>query len=676
MTALPSGDPCRRSRRPGRRLLLAPFTLLVASSAFVVTADEDPPANPLAGLRANSIDAPAASPLGPETPSPLDFGRSSAGGGEQLRPADEVFVPTADIDGDGALRVVWSIDDCCYLYEKRTTVEIVEEGIAAGVPVFAEGLDYEDEFFGPSVIHRRTLDLRVPLEIDASRAGGSMAVTLGWQGCADIGVCYPPQTRTLEVALAPPAAPEPSGDPTGSSEGTAAWRSEQDVLTDRLGEAGYGALPLFFGLGLLLAFTPCVFPMVPILSGIITADSGATSRRAFGLSSVYVLAMAATYAGFGVLAAVSGANLQAAFQHPAVLVAFAGLFVALALSMFGLYELQVPNAVRTRLAAASARRRGGQVVSVGAMGMLSALIVGPCVAAPLIGVLGYIAATGDTVLGGITLFVLALGMGTPLLVVGTSAGRWLPKSGPWMVAVQRFFGILLLGVAIWMLERILPAALVMTLWALLALGAGGIVLARGLAGRPDGFGVSGVGVPGGRVSALAVGALLTIYGAVIAVGAGTGALTPLRPLAGLAASATASAEFEPVASTEALDERLAAAAAAGRPLMLEYYADWCVSCKEMERYTFADPRVAEALSRFELLQADVTDNDADDRALLERFGLVGPPAMLFFVPGREGELRSHRLVGFVRAEAFLQVLERVEAQVGRTAAGSSVATSP
>ena len=605
--------------------------------------------NPLTEIR-EGTEALGSSALGDTSRSPSIIGAATTGTDAELRPADEVFVPAADVDERGDLRVTWAIDDCCYLYEKRTTIEIADEGVAAAEPVFSEGIDYEDEFFGASVIHRRTLEVGVPLEIDVERAGGSMQVTLGWQGCADIGVCYPPQNRTLEVAL--PVAAAAGAD-------AAPWRSEQDLLTERLGEAGYAALPLFFGLGLLLAFTPCVLPMVPILSGIITADPDATSRRAFGLSSVYVLAMAATYAVFGVLAAATGANLQAAFQHPAVLVAFAGLFVALALSMFGLYELKMPNAVRARLAAASAERRGGRAASVGAMGVLSALIVGPCVAAPLIGVLGYIGATGDVVLGGVTLFVLALGMGTPLLVVGTSAGRWLPKTGPWMVAVQRFFGVLLLGVAVWMLERILPAAAAMALWAALALGSGAFVLVRGVAER-DG---APVGRPGRRFAPGPVlGFLLIFYGVVLAVGAGTGAQTPLRPLAGFSGVAEAAPAFEPVASSAALDERLDAAAAAGRPLMLEYYADWCVSCKEMERYTFADPRVVEALSRFELLRADVTENDADDRALLERFDLVGPPAMLFFVPGRVEELRSHRLVGFMKADAFLDVLERVEAQ--------------
>ncbi len=640
--------------------MLAALALLAWTIVPGVSPAQDDAAapNPLVEIR-DGVDALGSSPLGSSplggaSRSPSILGAATAGSDVELRPADEVFIPAVNIDDNGDLHVTWAIDDCCYLYEKRTTIEVAGEGVVAAGPAFSEGIAYEDEFFGASVIHRRTLDVSVPLEIDAQRASGSMQVTLGWQGCADIGVCYPPQSRTLEVALPVAATPGTDG---------AAWRSEQDLLTERLGEVGYAALPLFFGLGLLLAFTPCVFPMVPILSGIITADPDVTSRRAFGLSSVYVLAMATTYALFGVLAAATGANLQAAFQHPAVLVAFAGLFVALALSMFGLYELRMPNAIRTRLAAASAERRGGRAASVGAMGVLSALIVGPCVAAPLIGVLGYIGATGDLVLGGITLFVLALGMGTPLLVVGTSAGRWLPKTGPWMVAIQRFFGVLLLGVAIWMLERILPEAAAMALWSALALGSGAFLLLRRRVERAGAATTEGSGRSGRSLAPGAIlGAALAVYGVVLAVGAGTGAQTPLRPLAGLTGAAELAPEFEPVASSEALDERLAMAAAAGRPLMLEYYADWCVSCKEMERYTFADPRVAEALSRFELLQADVTENDADDRALLERFDLVGPPAMLFFVPGRTEELRSHRLVGFMKADAFLDVLERVEAQ--------------
>jgi len=473
---------------------------------------------------------------------------------------------------------------------------------------------------------------RLPASADND---GMLALEARYQGCAEDGICYPPMRQQINLSLSDaPAAADSMTEPV----------SEQDRLAGLIRD---GALPwvalTFFGFGLLLAFTPCVLPMVPILSSIIVGQGPSLGvRRAFGLSLAFVLAMSLTYTVAGVVVALLGQNLQAAFQHPLILIGFSAIFVALALAMFGVYEFQMPAALQTRLTAASQKQASGTLTGAGVMGVLSALIVGPCVAAPLAAALIVIGQSGDALRGGSALFALSLGMGTPLLAFGASAGKLLPKAGPWMEAVKKFFGILLLGVAVWMIERIVPAAAALVLWGLLALGTG--LLLGALRWGPAS--------PGKRWPRFA-GVAVMLYGAAILVGAATGASSPLRPLEGIGRTAEQAVglDFTYVKTVVDLDRELAAASAAGQTAMLDFYADWCVDCKKMERYTFGEPAVVAALEGVRLLKADVTANDADDQALLKRFGIFGPPTIAFF--GTDGEeRRAYRQVGFAPAPEF------------------------
>ena len=430
--------------------------------------------------------------------------------------------------------------------------------------------------------------------------------------------------------------------------------SDQDRLAGLLTSNPARAIVAFFIAGLLLAFTPCVLPMLPILSGIIIGQGDRiTTMRAFWLSLVYVLAMAVTYTVAGVLAGLFGENLQAMFQNPWVISGFVLIFILLALSMFGFYELQLPARLQTKLAEASNRQQGGHLVGVAVMGFLSALIVGPCVAPPLMAALIVIGSSGDAVLGGTALFALAMGMGTPLILFGVSAGKLVPRAGGWMDAVKAVFGVALLGLSIWMLERILPGGVIMVLWGALAI-ASGVYL-----GALDPL---GEGVSGWRRLWKSLGVILLVLGVLELIGAATGGDNWLKPLEGLrshvsgAAPAEEHAAFRRIKSPVDLEEALAAYGGGGT--MLDYYADWCVECKRMERNTFPDPGVQALMSELQLLQADVTANDEADQALMRNFGVIGPPAILFF--DRNGqEMKAYRLVGYFEPDEFSAHLEKV-----------------
>nr|WP_047198249.1 protein-disulfide reductase DsbD [Caldimonas brevitalea] len=412
---------------------------------------------------------------------------------------------------------------------------------------------------------------------------------------------------------------------------------------------------VFFVAGVLLSLTPCVLPMLPILSSIIVgqAEGGERVSRSRGavLAASYSLGMALVYTAFGIAAGLAGEGLAASLQTPAVLGAFATLLVLLSLSMFGFYDLQLPSGLRQGLARASGRLRGGQLLGVFLMGGLSALIVSPCVAAPLAGALVYISQTRDVVLGGLALFMLAAGMSVPLLLIGASAGRWLPRSGAWMEHVKHFFGALLLAVALWMLQPVLPGWAAMGLWGVLLLVSAVYLRV---------FDPLHGGARGSAKLLKGLGVVLAVLGVLQLIGAASGGNDPAQPLQHLAAGgddngpnpATALPAFRKVASVAELDQVLATAQ---RPVMLDFYADWCVSCKEMERYTFADPRVRDKLASALLLKADVTRNSAEDRALLKRFGLFGPPGTLFF-DAQGQEVRAARVIGFQSADRFLQSL--------------------
>ena len=564
------------------------------------------------------------------------------GAAELLRPED-AFKPSARALDDGrTIEVRFEIADGYYLYRDKFRFSAGPDGVQLGQAVFPQGREKMDETFGKVEVYYRQVAIRLPVERNVS---GVLPLTLQVtsQGCADASVCYPPQKQTVRAELPDPSvAPAAAMAPAGSDESGRIARLLADATL------GWAALS-FFGFGLLLSLTPCTFPMLPILSGIVVGagrNGRSVSRmRAFALSLAYVSGMAVVYAAAGVAAGLSGTMVSSALQNAWVLGAFALIFVVLALSMFGLFELQLPSFLQSKASEEAARLRGGSLSGVAVMGGLSALIVGPCVAAPLAGALLYIGSTGDALLGGLALFCMSLGMGVPLLAVGVSAGALLPKAGPWMVAVNRVFGVILLASAVWIVSPLVPVSVQMLAWALLLIVPA--IFLRALDPLPP-------QTRGWPRFGKAVGVVLLLLGVAMLAGALSGARDPLQPLAafGQTGAEPRTLPFERVRSPAELDARIAAA---GRPVMLDFYADWCVSCKEMERYTFTDPRVREKLSGWLLLQADVTADSPDDRALLSRFRLFGPPGIVFFEPeGRE--VAGVRVVGYQPADEFLRSL--------------------
>ena len=555
-----------------------------------------------------------------------------------------------------------------YVYRERFKFEAPgTAGIILGPAVFPAGEVHNDQFFGRTETYRK--ELRVTLPVSGATADAfELAATS--QGCADAGICYPPFTHTLRVGLTGGGAssgsslkdilgtrdrePAVASGAAVSAPPTPTSASANDTAFAAMLESGafWQIIGLFFVAGLALTFTPCVLPMIPILAGIVVGTERKPTRgHAFALSLAYVLGMAVTYTLLGIGAALSGSLLSAALQNPWVLGGFALVFVLLALSMFGFYELQMPAAFSSRAHHASSKLGGGRIGGVVLMGVLSAAIVSPCVAAPLAGALLYISQTRDVVLGGTALFAMALGMGVPLLAVGTFEGALLPRAGHWMNVVKHVFGVLLLGVAIWIVSPILPAIVVMLAWAALLIVSAMYLraidpLPHDAGGWPRFF--KGVGV------------LCLVTGAALVVGALSGSQNILAPLAGIQSRAAAPAEatalpFVRVKTIAELESRIAQA---GKPAMLDFYADWCVSCKEMERFTFSDPLVRAKLGDMLLLQADVTGNDQDDKALLKRFRLFGPPGIVFFDKvGRERP--DVRVIGYQSAEQFAANLDLV-----------------
>jgi thiol:disulfide interchange protein DsbD len=613
-----------------------------------------------------SAPRPAASPADSSTfSSPLsaliELGQSIGGMGEtEFLDPDEAFELSTEVRDDDTIVASWQIADGYYLYRKRFDFKVVEPAdLALGAARLPAGKMKNDEYFGDMEVYYHQVQATLPVQGMAS-APTPVTLDVVYQGCADAGLCYPPITKRVSLDLPPGGgvfsstqAPDSTVQPPGDPSATMDIPEQDRIARSLLGENLWLVLLSFVGFGLLLTFTPCVFPMIPILSSIIVGQGeDLNTRKAFTLSLIYVLAMAATYTAVGVIAATFGANLTATFQNPWVLVAFSLVFVLLALSMFGFYDLQIPTSWQAKLAELSNRQQGGTYAGVAIMGFLSALIVGPCVAAPLAGALIYIGQTGDAVLGGAALFALSMGMGIPVLLVGTSAGKLLPKAGPWMDAVKAVFGVALLGVAIYLMERIVPAWVSLVLWGVL------LMVAAIYLGALDTIAAEAGGWRRFRKGA---GLVLLVYGVLLVVGASSGGDDVLQPLKRLAAGSTGERQeglpFQRIKGVGGLRTALDTSIAQGRPVMLDYYADWCVSCKEMERYTFSDPGVRAALANVVLLQTDVTANDAEDQALLRRFNLFGPPAILFFGPdGRE--LPAYRVVGYMKAERFRQVVEK------------------
>jgi thioredoxin:protein disulfide reductase len=575
--------------------------------------------------------------------------------GNSFPPPDQVFRFSAVAKDAKTLALHWGVSPGYYLYRQRFDIKSDNPDVQLGTPDFPEGEIKNDQYLGTSEIYKQDVDVLVPVTVtnDASK----FKLTVVYQGCAEAGLCYPPQTKVQDIDLAaaapiPSAAATPSGTPPSS---------EQDRLAMLLRDGNLLWVMLtFIGVGILLAFTPCVLPMIPILSGLIVGQGKKlTTHHAFALSLTYVLAMALVYALVGVVVGLLGSNIQLALQNPWVLSVFALIFVALALSMFGLYELQMPGKVQTWLTHHSNAQKSGAFIGVAMMGALSALICGPCITAPLVAVLVFIGQSGSALRGGLALFALGLGMGIPLLIIGTSAGKLVPKAGAWMNAVKYVFGVVLLGVAIWFIARVIPGPMTLALWAALAIVCG-IYLGA----------LEPVAAKGSGWSRLwkGLGILALLYGLILLVGAATGGDDPFMPLAkfGMAgapavagAPQAAALPFKKIKTSADLDAALAAAD--GKPVMLDFAADWCVACKELEHDTYTDPKVQAALSGVVLLQADVTANDDDDKALYARFGIYGPPGVIFF--GSDGkEVTADRVVGYLNADDFLK---RVQAAFGK-----------
>ncbi|MDH5423477.1 MAG: protein-disulfide reductase DsbD [Gammaproteobacteria bacterium] len=581
---------------------------------------------------------------------------------EILKPDDAFKLSTEQTDNK--LIANWEIADGHYLYRDKFKLTLLDaNGVESGEFELPAGEKKNDEFFGEIFVFHHTANASLAY---TNNTGSEQKVTLkvNYQGCSEIsGICYPPITKKIPLNLPVSSVNTASTVSADNTRQTTTivkddYVSEQDRIASTLSSGSTWIILIsFFGFGLLLAFTPCVFPMIPILSSIIIGHGkDITTRNAFTMSTVYVLAMALTYTAAGVFAGLFGENLQAAFQNPWILVSFSIVFVALSFSMFGFYDLQLPSSWQSKLTSISNNQKGGSLSGVAVMGFLSALIVGPCVAAPLAGALIYIGQTGDAVLGGLALFSLSLGMGAPLIAIGTSAGKLLPRAGAWMDAVKAVFGVMLLAVAIWMLERILPAAASMTLWALL------LIISAIYMGALEAL---DHGISGWRRLWKGVGIFFLAYGVLILLGVASGGKDVLQPLKGVAFAAgtqstqqSAHLQFRQIKGLAGLETALADAKAQGKPVMLDFYADWCVSCKEMESLTFSDAAVQKQLSGFILLQADVTPNDELDQQLYDHFKIIGPPAIIFYDTNSQ-ERRNLRVVGYMPAAEFTAVIGRV-----------------
>ena len=572
---------------------------------------------------------------------------------DALLPPEQAFQFFATVKDAGTLHVNWEIAKGYYLYREKIELELTNPaGNQLGNYSIPRGTPKQDEAFGQVETFYNELGFDLPI-IRTNSTAQTITLQAKYQGCADRGVCYPPMTKQINLEL--PAIQEST--PNAGTQPIPAL-SEQDQIVQSLQHDSLAMTLLsFFGFGLLLSMTPCIFPMIPILSGIIVGHGNRiTTARAFLLSLSYVVASALTYTVFGILAALFGNNLQTTFQQPWIIGLFSAIFVLLSLSMFGFYELELPNSLKTRLHNSSIKHRDGSLWGAAIMGALSSLIVGPCVAAPLAGALIFIGQTGNAVLGGSALFAMGLGMGVPLLLLGASAGKLLPKAGTWLYSTKAVFGVIMLAVAVWMLSRILPPAIIILLWAMLLILPA--IYLNAIDPLPENS-------SGWRKLWKGVGLMMLAYGLLLLIGFSMGNNNPLKPLQGFSLNNAQAAEqgrgivFERVASLSALEARIQQASANHQPVMLDFYADWCISCKEMEAYTFTDPKVKQALTGFVLLQADVTKNSDDDKALLAKFNLIGPPAILFFGADSQ-ENTAHRVIGYQDVETFIKTLQRVK----------------
>lgn len=567
------------------------------------------------------------------------------GGDDEILDPDQAFILKTWSD-NGRIFAEWVIADGHYMYRDKTKILAADpKALSTSNYVSDPGELKHDEFFGDIYVYHH--NAKASLAVDNVKDGIKNAnFKVKYQGCSEIsGICYPPITKKITLDVSPISN---AGASTLTESAPSVPISEQDQIAELLKTGSvWLSLITLFGIGLLLAFTPCVFPMIPILSSIIVGEGkNISASRGFSLSLAYVLGMAAINTAAGVGAALTGESLAVMLQTPWILASFAGVFVLLSLAMFGFYELQMPGFIQNRLTEASNKQKSGTLAGATIMGLLSAVIVGPCVAAPMFGVLLFISQTGDPYFGGLALFSLSLGMGAPLVVIGTSAGKLLPKAGVWMDTVKAIFGVSLLAVAIWMIRSIVAEEVVLMLTALL------LIIPAIYMGALDGLKAESTGWNRFWKGS---GLVMFIYGIILMLGAATGSGSLISPLKGLVGTSSHATEthltFTKIKGVDGLNKALADAKAQNKTVMLDFYADWCVSCKEMESFTFTDPAVKAALSNTVLLQADVTPNDEQDKALYKHFKIIGPPAIIFYNPQSE-ELKPYRVVGYMPADKF------------------------
>ena len=646
--------------------LIRLFLLLLCVTSINAFAEEEKPSGILSGLK--------------------QLGASFTQDEQELLPPDQAFKLTIKVRSANTLIAEFEPAENYYLYKDKIAFEPKNAGTLIEKISLPQGKMKNDPTFGQTEVYYKPFQAVISLKREIS-AATQLSIAATYQGCNEpIGVCYAPIDKLIKLTL--PVAKSVAGVLVDSisNDATAATdfiktkqtdpKSELLALPDsrrsieseskKIGKMFEGGnfwliLASFFGIGLLLSFTPCVFPMFPILSGIIVnSGENLTKSHGFILALAYVMGMSLTYSAAGVAAGLSGAMLSVALQNAWVLGGFALVFVALSLSMFGFYELQLPSSIQSKLSKETGHLRGGHLASVFGMGALSALIIGPCVAAPLAGALLYISQTRDVVLGAAALFSMALGMGVPLLILGASAGAFLPKAGPWMESVKRFFGVLLLGVAIWLVSPVIPTAIHMLMWAALLIISA--IYLNAIDSLPTGS-------SGFRKLLKGIGIISLLLGIALLAGVLSGSRDILQPLAKINLTSISGNNtnkiniieskhlpFERVSSLTELNKRITESQ--NKYVMLDFYADWCISCKEMERFTFTDPEVRNRLGDVVLLQVDVTEGTADDEALLKYFKLFGPPGILFFDPsGRE--IYDARTIGYQNKEEFLAILNAV-----------------
>ena len=657
-------------------LLVAAVAGQTAAEAAVTSTATDP----VASTSSSTGSASSLTPKGIDAV--LGASKAKSGSGDDFLPPDEAFRFAAIPDGPDHVRLIWQIADGYYLYRTRVKAATTSNQAQLGALEMPTGETKSDEYFGKQEIYHHELVAGVPVA-RASAAELALPLQVTYQGCATAGLCYPPITKEITVSMPSGNGGGAAGSAAGAGAGnfssasgasaassggsvsgltsaaggaatgvsgsagssdassaTGAYVSEQDRFATLI-KSGNTFLMLggFFLAGLVLAFTPCVLPMVPILSGIIAGQGkNVTTGRAFALSLTYVLGMAFTYTIAGALCAAAGKQVQTVFQQPWILALFAALFVALALSMFGLFTIQMPAAIQTRVANVSNQQSAGTFGGVALMGILSALIVTTCVGPALVGALIVIGQTGQIARGAAALFAMSIGMGTPLLIVGASAGKLLPKAGAWMDTVKKLFGVMMLAVAAWMLARIIPERLALVLWAIPALVCAWLLITEVRKRSAATWVVRFVGAAAG------------VYGLALITGSALGSTDPLAPF-GSRMAHQHELPFRTIKSVADLQREITQAKSEGKTVLVDFSAKWCVSCKEMEKYTFTDTAVKTALDRTVLLRADVTDNDAEDQALLKHMGIIGPPTIAFY--GVNGEERAnYRVVGFMKADAF------------------------